>query len=455
MRYLSFSFLIISFALCTGRLDAQTTAADSIGSVLTLRQAVDIAIRNNLVVNQTDLQAQSYRVAFDQSWEYMLPTLQLQAGQSWNFGRSLNTTTYQYVTQQSNGGSYSLSTNIPIFQGLQLQNGIKQARYVYDAGRLDLKWQKDNITLNVLLAYLQVLSARDQLAATRQLEASDTAQLHRLQALGKEGALLALSDLANIQGQVAQDEINIASAIQLLENNKVSLFQLMNVPYKRDVEYENSVNTSNINDYQTSPDSLFFSAQHVQPNIESARLKVLAAQKGVAVARGAYWPQIGFGANINTNYNNLSTDPLTGAKVDFGSQFKDNRYESFGFNLSWNILNGFRARNGVRNQKLNLKLAQVNANNTLLTLQQQVEANFQNMVAAYKQYKFYNDQTTSYAEAFRITDIRFREGVVTADVYIQAKARNDAAVINAAASRYSYIFRTKVLDYYQGRLAIP
>src|ERR1700761_400670 len=101
MRTLSFSFLFLSFALCTGTIEAQTTAADSIGSVLTLRQAVDIAIRNNLVVNTTDLQSQTYKVAFDQSWEYMLPTINLQASQGLNFGRSLNQTTYQFVTQQS------------------------------------------------------------------------------------------------------------------------------------------------------------------------------------------------------------------------------------------------------------------------------------------------------------------------------------------------------------------
>jgi outer membrane protein len=455
MRTLTFSFFLLSFALCSAKLDAQTTTADSIGSVLPLRQAVDIAVRNNLQVNTTDLQSQSYKIAYDQSWEYMLPTLNLNGSQGINFGRSLNTTNYTYVTQQVGTGSYTLSTNVPIFQGLQLQNGVKQSRYIFDASRYDIKWQKDNITLNVLLAYLQVLSARDQLAATRQQQASDTANLHRLEIQNSEGALLVLSDLNNIRGQVAQDEINIAQAIQQLETNKVNLFQLMNVPYKRDAEYENSVNTANINDYQASPDSLFYSALNVVPTIESARLKILAAQKGLAVARGQYWPTLSFGANVNTYFNGAATQPNSASKVPWSDQFRDNRSEQIGIQLNWNILNGFRARNNVRNQKLNVKQAELNSNNIRLTLQQQVETNFQNMVAAYKQYKFYTDQAAEYAEAFRITDVRFKEGVITADVYIQAKARSDAATINAAAARYIYIFRTKVLDYYQGRLAIP
>jgi len=455
MRNLPFLFLLLSVTLYSSTLDAQTTTADSIGVVLPLRQAVEIAVRNNLQVNTTDLQSQSYKIAYDQSWEYMLPTLNLSASQGINFGRSLNTTNYTYVTQQVGSGSYTLSTNIPIFQGLQLQNGLKQARYIFDASRYDIKWQKDNITLNVLLAYLQVLSARDQLAATRQQLDADTANLHRLETQNREGALLVLSDLNNIRGQVAQDEINIATAIQQFETNKINLFQLMNVPYKRDAEYENSVNTSNINDYTASPDSLFYSALNVVPTIESARLKILAAQKGLAVARGQYWPTISAGANVNTYFNGAATQPNSTSKVPWSDQFRDNRSEQIGIQLNWNILNGFRARNNVRNQKLNVKQAELNSTNIRLTLQQQVEQNFQNMVAAYKQYKFYTDQAAEFAEAFRITDVRFKEGVVTADVYIQAKSRSDAATINAAAARYIYIFRTKVLDYYQGRLAIP
>ena len=454
MRHLSFSFLILIFALCTGKLDAQTVAADSIGSVLTLRQAVDIAIRNNLQVNTYDLQSQSYKVAYDQSWEYMLPTLNLQASQGVNFGRSLNQNTYQYITKQTGTGSYSLGTNVPIFQGLQLQNGVKAARYNFEASRYDLKWQKDNITLNVLLAYLQVLSARDQLAATRQQESADTAQLNRLLVQNREGALLVLSNLTDVQGQVAQDEINIATAIQTLEINKVSLFQLMNVPYKRDVEYENSVNTANIADYQVAPDTIFGTALQVFPTIESARLKVLAAEKIVAQARGAYFPTISFGANVTSYYSGAAED-ANNLKIPWGTQFHDNRAEYIGLSLNWNILNGFRVRNNVRNQKLNLQSAKNNAANARFALQQQVELAFQTMVAAYKSYKFYNDQAVAFAESFRITNIRFTEGVITADVYIQAKARSDAATINAAYARYAYIFRTKVLDYYQGRLSIP
>jgi len=454
MRTLSFLFLL-SFALCTGALEAQTTAADSIGAVLPLRQAVDIAIRNNLVVNQADITSQTYKVAFDQSWEYMLPTLGANFSQGLSFGRSLNTTINQYVTARTGTGNYNLNAGLTIFSGLQLQNGVKAARYNFEASRLDLRYQKDNITLSVLLAYLQVLSAHDQLAATRQQESTDTANLHRLEVQAKEGAVLVLSTLTDVQGQVAQDEINIATSINTLESNKISLFQLMNVPFKRDVEYENSVNTANIADYQTAPDSLYASALNVVPNVQSSSLKMLGYEKALSAARGAYFPTLSFQGNVNSNYSSALTTQGTNNKIPWGTQFHDNRSEYIGLYLTVPILNGFRVRNNVRTAKINLAGAKLIETTTRLALQQAVELAFQNMIAAYKSYKFYNDQAAAFAESFRITNIRFNEGVVTSDVYIQAKGRSDAATINAAYARYAYIFRTKVLDYYQGRLSIP
>lgn len=456
MRYLSFFLLLIFLTLSGVRLNAQQSAADSIGATLTLREAVDIAIRNNLVVNQFDLQSQSYKVAFDQSWEYMLPTLGGSAGQGINFGRSLNTTNYTYVTSQTGTGSYNLNAGLTIFAGLQLQNGVKAARYNFEASRLDLQYQKDNITLSVLLAYLSVLSARDQLVTVRAQENSDTIQLNRLTNQGKAGALAVLSNLTDLQGQVAQDEINIAAAFNNLEATKVSLFQLMNVPYKREVEYENSVNSTDLSEYQVaSPDSLYNSALRVVPNVRSTALKVQGYEKTLAEDRGAYFPTLSFSGNVNSYYNGAATALNTNDKIPWGTQFHDNRSEYIGLSLNVPILNGFRVRNNVRNAKINLQNARLTETNTRLALQQNVELAFQNMVSAYKQYKFYTDQAASYAESFRIQNIRFTEGVITSDIYVQAKARSDQAATLMSAAKYAYVFRTKVLDYYQGKLTIP
>jgi outer membrane protein len=157
----------------------------------------------------------------------------------------------------------------------------------------------------------------------------------------------------------------------------------------------------------------------------------------------------GTGPIYNKQYNGYNIYPK------WSDQFKNNRGESIGINVSIPILNGFQYRNNVRQAKLTLKSYQLQNTNVKYQLQQIVEQAFQNMIAAYKQYKFIKQQADAYAESFRITNIRFTEGVITSDVYILSKAHVDQAQINLAAAKYSYIFRSKVLDYYQGKLTIP
>ncbi len=495
MRYSSFILLFLSAALCTTRLTAQNNAAataaqnttgvpDSVGSTLTLPEAVAIAIKNNLLVNQADITAQGFRINVDQSWEYLLPTFSANGGQNLNFGRTLVTTNNSYASTQFNSGSATINGGLVLFHGLEYQNNIRQQRYGYEASKMDLQAQKDNITLTVLIDYMAVLSNRDQLNLAYEQARVDSITLIRLTEQAKEGALAPVSNLTDLQGQYAGDQVNIAGAINSLEQSKVALFALLNVPYNRDVEYQNTVTATDITQYPATSDTIFQHALEIIPTIKSAQLKVFEFQKALAVARGAYYPTLSFNGSVSTNWTNAPattfvqtstsivkstsafTDPNGNNPIyesqangyntspNFSNQFKNDRGESFGLNLSIPILNGFQSRNAVRQAKLNLKNYQLQNTNARYVLQQTIESSFQNMIAAYKQYKFYITQAAAYEESFRVTNIRFTQGVIASDVYILAKGNSDRAEVNLALAKYVYLFRTKVLDYYQGKLTV-
>jgi outer membrane protein len=496
MRYSSFILLFLSAALCTTRLTAQNNAAataaqnttgapDAVGSTLTLPQAVAIAIKNNLLVNQSDLSAGGYKIGYDQSWEYMLPTLSASGGQNENFGRTLVTTNNSYASTEFNSGSAGLSAGLTLFHGLVVQNNVRMQRYAWDASKMDLQAQKDNITLTVLLDYLSILSNRDQVNLAYEQARVDSVTLDRLTAQSKEGALNPVSNLTDLQGQYASDQVNIAGAINTLEQSKVALFAILNVSYKADVEYQNTITATDINQYPATSDTIFTHAMGIIPTIKSAQLKVYEYQKNLAVQRGYYYPTISLNGSVSTNWTNApaassevttstqiikSTNTFTDAAGNnpvynlvangypvypkFSDQFKNDRGESIGLNVSIPILNGLQTRNNVRQAKLTLKNYQYQNTNARYVLQQTIESDFQNMIAAYKSYKFYMQAAAAYKESFRITNIRFTEGVIASDVYILAKGNSDRAEVNLAAAKYIYLFRTKVLDYYQGKLTI-
>ena len=480
MQRIKITILLIAICLCWNKNFSQ----DSSSGMLNLRQCVDIAIKNNLLVEQSTLTMQSNAVNRNQALSNLLPTINANGNQGIYYGKSVNPTTYQYINQQQNTGSYSLNAGLTLFSGLQLQNAIKQNQYAYDASKMDLQQQKDNITLNVLLAYLQVLSSQDLLALSRQQADVDLKQLQRLEAQNQEGATPVLSNLYDLRGQYAGDQGNIVTAVNNLETAKINLYQLLNIPYKKDVQYERVLLDLNAQDTLKGSDNIYQTALSILPSVKSVDLKIKANQKAVLVYKGQYYPTLSFYGSINSNYSNLATTSIfsgpaiptnTGtyvvtnsgtynvlvdqqnqviSKTSFGDQFNNNRNTQIGLSLQVPILNFFRVRNNVKQAKITLKNSEYIATSTKLMLQQSVEQAFQNMISAYGQYKSYQDQVTAYAESFRITEIRFNEGVITSDVYVIAKNNIDRANVSLAQSKYIYIFRMKILDYYQGKLAL-
>ena len=184
------------FLLLSGMLQAQTP--------MTLKEAVSIAIRNNLNVRQNELTVETSRNNLLQSKLALLPSAQANASQSLNYGRSIDPYTNGYVNQQLNASNFSLSASLILYNGLYYRNMIRQNEELVKATEQDVQQAKDVITINTILAYLQVLSSEDQVnLATQQLEASKM-QLERTAELVKAGNL-APSDEYTLGSQVAND----------------------------------------------------------------------------------------------------------------------------------------------------------------------------------------------------------------------------------------------------------
>ena len=449
-------------------------------TMLTLQECVDIAIKNNLQVKQSELTMQSNGVNFKQSKDNLLPFIGASATQGTSFGRNISSSTNTYVNQQIDFGNYGINGSLILFSGLQLQNAIRQNAFAYDASKLDWQQQKDNITLNVILSYLQVLSTEDLLAIAREQADVDQKQVERAEIQNREGAIPP-STLTDLQGQYANDQVNIVNSINAFESAKINLFQFLNISYNKGARYERVPLNVPISDYAGNPDSIYQTALHTLPLIKSSDLRIRSFEQALKVARGAYFPTLSLNGSLNTNYSSAGTNNIPGpffndttinyvtvnntnyniieknqsftnTKIPFGDQFKNNRGTQISLSLQIPILNSFRARNNVKLAKINLENQRYIANNTRLQLQQSVELAYQNMVSAYGQYKSYQDQVTAYTQSYRSAEIRFNAGVITSVDYVIAKNNVDRANTNLIAARYNYIFRTKILDYYQGRL---
>ncbi|MDB4922414.1 TolC family protein [Mucilaginibacter sp.] len=425
----------------------QTQVQDS---VLTLQQCVDIAIKNNLDVKKSETQMARDRIAWQQARANLLPNLNANSSYNISYGRGTNTSGVTVSAAQTKFANFSLNSNFLLFNGLNAINSIKQNSLAYQAGKMDFQQVKDETTLNIIALYFSVLNTEDQLTqANLQFEATKV-NLERETTLNNAGSV-APAEYYNIKGAHSTDQINVYNAQTAVLTAKINLLEAMNVPFKKDVKLQRLQAGQSPAIYTQQSDEIYSSALNSLAMVKAADLRVKAAEKEVLAAKGKYYPTLSFGYGYNTQYSNSfngNTPPAS-----FSSQFRDNKSYGPSLNLSVPILNYFQTRNNVKLAKLDLIDAKDNNNFTQVQLKQQIDQAHANMTNAYDRLQELNQQVATYQAAYDATKVKFDAGVITSDLFILAKNNLDAANTNLINARYDYLIRTKILDYYQGKLA--
>jgi outer membrane protein len=412
---------------------------------LNLQTAVETAIKNNLDVKQSGLQQDIADANLRQARASLLPTLNGEIDHTWNKGRSLDYSN-NYINQENTTAYYSITGNLTIFNGLRLLNTLKSNQYAYEASRMEWQQSKDNVMLNVILAYLDILTNTD-LLATSYLQADVTQkQIDRLEILNKEGAIKP-SDLFDLRGQLGETKVAIINNQNNLNAAKLRLAQLMAVPYDPDLQVERLTADQFDLNYSATVDSIFGVAMQQLALVKATQLRTKSAEKAVQAAKGALYPRIGLGAGYNTQYFSTATDSASN-KIPYYNQLSNNYNTYAGVGISIPILNGLRSRTQVTLAKISLKNASYIQENTQIQLKQAIERDHLNMEAAANRYLALVDQVSALTESFHAAEIRFNSGVGTSIDYLTVKATLDRATANLIIARYDYVLRTKILDYY-------
>jgi outer membrane protein len=450
----------------------------------TLQECVDYAITNNLQVKQTGLDVELARVNLDQARSNLLPSLNGSSSYGFNFGLNNDPTTGILVNQNSRSNSFSISSNVPLFSGFQLRNTIKQNQLNYEAAQSDIQKSRNDVILNIVSAYMQVLLS-DELLQTAQLQLASTRQLaERTQKLFRAGSV-AESNVFEINSQMASDEVNIVNAQNQKDIAELNLMQLLNlkpVPEFEVVKPEIPEPQEEI--IRFNPDEVYEVAQQNMPEVRSADIRVKSALVGINISKGAFLPQFSVGASLSTNYFNLQKTRITGVgeeititdrvgyvngdvnqpvintrrvkapiteEYTYFTQLSDNRGEAVFFSLNIPIFNGFRARNGVQRSVVGHKNAVLNTEIVRNQLRQTIQQSYADAVAAQKRFDATKRQLAALELTYRNAEIRFNNGVLNSTDFNVARNNFTKSQSDLIQAKYQYTFRLKVLDFYQGK----
>lgn len=480
MRRISIRYIMLAFVLIA---NVRSVKAQQLtDTVLTLQQCLDIAIKNNLQVKQSELQMEASRIYWQQARENLLPAINGNVNHSVSDGRSLNPFTNGYLNQQITSANYGLSGSLILSSGLTLQNNIKQTALAYRAGQMDFEQARNNLTLNLIIAYLQVLSSEDQLTQANTQAKVSQEQEKRLEILDKDGAAPP-SQLYDLKGQSAGDQLGVVNSQNSLAIAKLNILQLMNVTYRPDIEFQRQPADALPIPYSESVNQVYNQALAGFAMVKAGTLRRESAEKGLKAAKGAMLPSLSLSGGWNTNYSSaaqrsvfvdssvVSTNQFiqtpagrqtvfatqqnySDQKISYRDQFKNNYGTSVSLGLNIPILNYVQNRNRITLAKLNLQDARYTEQSDQIQLKVNIDQAYVNMKSAYERYQLLSDQVNAFAASFRISEIRFNAGAITSVEFLVVKSNLDRAKIDLINARYDYLIRTKILDYYQGKLAL-
>ena len=281
---------ILSFVLCLLVVVFNATAQQ-----YSLKQCIDTALNRNILVQQTGLQMQSAEIDKSQAKMNLLPNVNSRWNYGNNFGRNVDPITNTYTNNKLSSSNAGLDAGVILFNGMRLQNLIQQTNFSHKAAEFDYKQAKDNLVLNVILAYMQVLVGEDVLNVSRAQLLVTKKQIERMEIMVKEGSA-GNFQLTDMKGQMANEQISIVNLENSLQQAKLTLCQLMNIPYAPALQLERTVQLSETLYAQSSPE-VIAAAMEYMSLVKANKYRVKSAEKEIQIAKSGYYPVISLGAS--------------------------------------------------------------------------------------------------------------------------------------------------------------
>jgi outer membrane protein len=456
------------------------------GKVWTLQECIAYARDNNLNLAQSRLNVESAEIDFFQTKTAFAPTVNASLFGGYTFGQRLDQFNLTFVNQRTTSGNIGVNGNWLLFGGLQNINRLKQARYALDANKLAVKQAENDLSLNLANAYLQLLFAMDRLSIAEGQMLLTQNQLERTRTLYEAGAVTR-GDFLNIEAQLTREMINKVNAENAIRQAGLQLIQILNLN-QDDIQIqkpEMEIPAGAEELLTQSPFQLYMDALALHPGVQSAEMSMRSAQKGVAVAKGAFSPSLFLSASYGTGYSSLSqriTDTLVSVtplppnvyptyggdtvaipqlpiiqvnfqreRTPFVNQMQNNQNMQLGFSLSIPLFNGLANHASLKRAKIQLLNSRLNLDIQKQNLRNLIQTAFNDARAGYITYQANKKNVEALKEAFEYARERYNAGTINSLDFNDAKTQLNNAELEALLSRYEFIYRIKILEFYMGK----
>ncbi|WP_335312691.1 TolC family protein [Olivibacter sp. CPCC 100613] len=443
MNYFKHSSLALIACVLSVSANAQKT--------ITIREALDQALRNNLQVKQAVFQSSLSEEDVLQAKMDLYPSVSGTVQGSKNWGLSFDQTAGTLLNTSVTQAGASVSSNLLLFGGFQKVNQIKANKYQLLSSQSNVDKVKNDLVLQVVTKYLEALSNKDMAIAAKQQVGLSTEQLEA-QKYNYEVGNKTLADLSQAKSQLATDELNLVTAQNAYDLSILDLKQLMEMNPVNDIALEKPPlpDVAKLISSYVAED-IYQEAVQQYPDIKLAEYNTQVALKNIAIAKGGFYPQLSIGAGYGTNYSSQARDFSTGSLLSFGNQLDRNKNTNVFAQLSIPIFDNYRKSITLRKAKISYESAVNDERLAKNNLNKVVNQAVLDLRTAEKKYYSTQENFKSATDAFEVLKQRYDVGLANAvELSTQQTAKNKAE-FDFIQARYDFIFRSKVIDFYLGR----
>ena len=468
------SFLsLIAMLVCSITIQAQSKK-------WTLEECVTYAIQNNISIKQSELDSKMALIDKKSAVGRFLPSLNASASHSWNIGLNQDITTGLLQNKTTQFTSAGANVGIDIYRGLQNQNTLRKANLSIVAAKYQLVKMQEDVALNVANAFLQVLFNKENLKVQKEQLRINEKQYVRSEELVKAGSI-PRGDLLDVKATLALNNQNVITAENSLLISKLSLSHLLQL---KDFENFDVVDDTDVKDENNimaqTPSAIYEKAFEGRTELKIARTNLEIAEKNVAIAKGAFQPTlqgfysfnsrvaysdrvtgvipntsnptsiVGFVEGTNQNVLSPNFTRVLGNPAPFFDQFNTNKGQSFGMQLSVPVFNGFSARNNVERSKVSLERSKIAVEQQNLDLQRNVYTAFADAKGALNAYESSVAALEARQGAYNYATEKYSVGLMNSFDFNQSQTLLTNAQSEVLRTKYDYIFKIKILEFYFG-----
>ena len=421
----------------------------------TLERCISYAIENNIQLKQSALQVESSKYDKTQSLAQMFPNLNASTGFNTNFGRNIDPGTNQFVNEEVQSNNFRVGSNVTLFNGLRLLNTFKQSQLDLLAAEYDLQGLSNDISMNIATAFMQVMFNEELLYVAQEQVTISSEQLGRTQKLVEAGSLPE-GNLFDVEAQLASNELQVINAENALSASILALKQILNLPASESFRIKRPEVDFPLNGLEgRTVGTVYDHALNNWPQIKARETNLESARKSEKIAFATYTPTLSASASVSTFYSSAFQEfdqtTFEFSDVPYPDQLDRNLSESIGINLSIPIFNGLSSRTSVKQARLGRINAELQLQDQKNQLYSSVQQAYNDASAAKRQFDASDKSLKATERAFEYAEQRYEVGMMNSLEFNTASNNLARVRSELLRAKYDYIFKMKVLDFYQGK----